>query len=176
MALDATVGGASANSYLTLAAANALFAARVGSSTWSAATDEEKSAALQQATRELDLDITAGCKADSAQRLAFPRADQDEPLSEIPADVQWGCAEQAIWVLAHAASGGVSSRQELQAEGVVAFSVGGLSETFGARSGGDSALCARARSYLRGWKSRGGNLIGPREIAGRRRWTPLGYL
>lgn len=58
MALDATVGGPNANSYLTVAEADAYFATRLFSSLWTAAVTATKEAALIQATRMLDAKVT----------------------------------------------------------------------------------------------------------------------
>lgn len=72
MALDATVGGANANSYLTVAEADAYFAARLHSDVWDALSEGEgegegdstKEAALIWATRLFDSKIkTAWDKA-----------------------------------------------------------------------------------------------------------------
>ena len=52
MALDATVKGASSNSYATRSQANFYFADRLGASTvWDGATDASKDASLIMATR-----------------------------------------------------------------------------------------------------------------------------
>jgi hypothetical protein len=59
MALDATPGGASADSYLTVEEADAYFAARLHATTWAAATLGQKEAALKWATRLFDAKITA---------------------------------------------------------------------------------------------------------------------
>lgn len=58
MALDATVGGASANSYVTVAEADAYFADRPFSETWSGLSAGEKEASLITATRTIEAKIT----------------------------------------------------------------------------------------------------------------------
>ena len=76
MALDATVAGPSANSYLTVAAADALALEDLGrtKAEWIAATDEDKEAALIRATEEIDgLIGESTSQADPAQALLFPR-------------------------------------------------------------------------------------------------------
>jgi hypothetical protein len=88
MALDATVGGASSNSYVTLAEANTYFADRLNStangdwtndSTGVARTDAVKSAALITATRRIDEEMFQGLKASTTQALKWPRVNvQDE--------------------------------------------------------------------------------------------------
>jgi hypothetical protein len=78
MALDATVAGPSANSYLSVAAADAFALEDIGlaKAAWIAATDEDKEAALIRATEEIDgLIGETSSKADPAQALLFPRLD-----------------------------------------------------------------------------------------------------
>lgn len=74
MSLDATVGGVSANSYITRAAADAYHAARLQNAAWTAALDASKDAALQWATRILDRQPWCGSnKANLTQALRWPR-------------------------------------------------------------------------------------------------------
>jgi hypothetical protein len=58
VALDATVGGPSSNSYLTVAEADAYFDTRLFSTVWTSATTQQKEAALIQATRTIDAKVT----------------------------------------------------------------------------------------------------------------------
>lgn len=72
--IDATVGGASSNSFITLARANELIHARPNHDAWDSITDdEEKNAALVWATRILDAYKWLGYIASSDQALSFPR-------------------------------------------------------------------------------------------------------
>lgn len=71
--IDATVGGASANSYVTLAEAQAYMDARLNESTWESATTDTQNRALVEATRELQPLYWQGTRADSTQALAWPR-------------------------------------------------------------------------------------------------------
>lgn len=73
VSIDATVGGASSNSYATVAEADTYFATRLGASTWDAATVEDKERALITATSQLDQSAFLGMRTSSTQRLAFPR-------------------------------------------------------------------------------------------------------
>ena len=76
MSLDATVGGADANSYLTVSAADDYFNARLNSDDWLNAVPADKEKALIQATRILDqYCIWLGIKADTTtpQALEWPR-------------------------------------------------------------------------------------------------------
>lgn len=110
MSLDATVGGANANSYLTIADANALLAERAGASDWSTATDPDKEKFLITATRRLDQEAYCGVKANSSQALKWPRYlayNRDDiwpdeyPFASnvIPLPVKLACAELALSVL-----------------------------------------------------------------------------
>lgn len=71
--LDATVGGASANTYVTRANATTYFEGHAFAATWAAATTGNQDIALAHATRILDRIRWAGTKASSTQALAFPR-------------------------------------------------------------------------------------------------------
>ena len=81
MALDATTGGASADSYLTVADADAFAAVTLHTAGWDSATDDDKAAALQQATRQIDLFVAwCGEVATDGQALAWPRRNMPDPL------------------------------------------------------------------------------------------------
>lgn len=173
MALVATVGAANADSYITLAEADAYLAARFGTAAWDALSDDDKEKALRQATREVDRHRFRGSKAFVDGSLQFPRYEQSEALTVNPRSVREACAEQALWIAANAANGGRSDRQKLQADGVQAWAVGDASETLGPGGGGSlSPLCPDARALLVRWISRTGRLISDREQAsnGRRIW------
>jgi len=73
LALDATVGGAGANSFGTIAEGDAYFADRLFASGWTSASDANKAAALVMATRALNSLCYLGTAAADTQALAFPR-------------------------------------------------------------------------------------------------------
>lgn len=73
MALDATVGGASANSFGTRAEANTFFADRLYTTVWDAASDANKDKALMTACFEISQLRFFGEKATSTQSLPWPR-------------------------------------------------------------------------------------------------------
>jgi hypothetical protein len=80
MALDATVGGAQANSYATRAEATAYFTDRHGASEWGASSDDTlKDQCLMSATWRLDQEVARGQKSTTAQRLAWPRSYVEDP-------------------------------------------------------------------------------------------------
>lgn len=80
--IDATVGGASANSYATLADAETYMEGRLNSTTWDAATTDQKNRALVEAARELQVLAWDGSRVDDTQAMAWPRSwvvDPDDP-------------------------------------------------------------------------------------------------
>lgn len=177
--LVATVGGASSNSYLTRAEADAILETYFGAGAWDSAGsgaggDREK--ALIAATRDIDRCRFRGQKLSASQALAWPRDIQTEATTAIPEAVRQACAVQALWLLQQASEGGRSPRQKLIAEGVTSFSVGNLSETFGpgaVGAGGDAHLCQDARLHLSRWILRTGRMVGQREQTGTgRAWGP----
>lgn len=105
MALDATVAGESANSYLTVADADSLNAERLGpqASTWAAAVNADKEKALIQATVDIDARVNVGVAYDDDQALRFPRAvDVDEAnVAFIPTRIARATYEQAAYLLAN---------------------------------------------------------------------------
>jgi hypothetical protein len=74
MVLDATVGGANSNSYLTLTEAEEYFDTRYRSSAWDALTDEVKANLLIESTRTIDTYFRFnGEPSTEEQALAVPR-------------------------------------------------------------------------------------------------------
>jgi hypothetical protein len=76
IAIDATVGGANANSYLTLAAADAIVDGLVQDddvTAWASATEDQKNRALYTATQRLDRERFLGARATNTQALQWPR-------------------------------------------------------------------------------------------------------
>jgi hypothetical protein len=73
--IDATLGGASANSYVTLADADAYFETTPDSTTWDDKTDDQKNRALISATRWIDSLSFYGKRCSETQALKWPRED-----------------------------------------------------------------------------------------------------
>jgi len=74
--IDATVGGASSNSYVTLAEATTYFEGDYHSNVWDVAADDDaRNQALVSATRRLNQEDYYGNREDvtTPQRLKFPR-------------------------------------------------------------------------------------------------------
>lgn len=72
-AIVATAGASNANSYLTVAAANAIATGMVGSLSWATATSDAKAQALITATNGLETLEFIGERSTSTQALSWPR-------------------------------------------------------------------------------------------------------
>ena len=72
-AIDATVGGVAANSYITVAEGDTFAADVLGTVAWSAATSDNKIRALLIATARLDELEWIGAMAATTQALSWPR-------------------------------------------------------------------------------------------------------
>ena len=82
ISIDATVGGASANSYLTLAAAELIVEGFVQDddvAAWASATNDQKNRALYTATQRLDRERFLGARATDTQALQWPRTGVRKP-------------------------------------------------------------------------------------------------
>lgn len=73
--VTATVGSASANSYITVATGDDMAGLYLGTLAWSSATTDNKGRALIMATRYLDELDWIGSRATTTQALAWPRTD-----------------------------------------------------------------------------------------------------
>lgn len=93
--LDATVGGASSNSYVTQAEADDYFASRLNSSAWDTAN---KDAALITAAYDIDSAFKwVGERTDDIQFMDWPRIYVDDVEStEIPFDIKRAQMELAL--------------------------------------------------------------------------------
>ena len=105
LTIDATSGGASANSYITLAEAETYMEGRSNVSLWTAATDGEKDLALVEAQRWMTVKGWLGLRSTTTQALAWPRQDvinPDDPNADyygtttIPQRVKDAQAELAL--------------------------------------------------------------------------------
>ena len=71
--INTVVGGASSNSYATLAEAETYLAAKIVNTDWNSLKDEDKNGLLISAARQLDLLCWQGSVVDSTQALQWPR-------------------------------------------------------------------------------------------------------
>jgi len=98
--IDATVSGASANSYVTLAAADTYFETVPDSSTWTDKTTDQKNRALISATRWIDALSFYGDRCTTTQALKWPRENYEVDGLElvctlIPTDIKVATYELA---------------------------------------------------------------------------------
>ncbi len=80
--IDATAGGANANSYITLSDAQAIVDGMVEDAdvtAWASATDDQKNRALYTATQRLDRERFIGARATDTQALQWPRTGVRKP-------------------------------------------------------------------------------------------------
>jgi len=103
MALNETLGAIDANSYVTLAEAEAYFEDRMHSSAWEALTDEVKSNLLVSSSQMLDWYIKwKGYKSSETQSMKWPRSGVVRPSGievdddVLPAEVKTAVYEQAF--------------------------------------------------------------------------------
>jgi hypothetical protein len=98
--INATLSSATANSYVTLADANAYFETVPDSATWTNKTDDQKNRALISATRWIDSLNYLGDRCDEDQALKWPRNNYDVDgveleCSLIPAQIKYATYELA---------------------------------------------------------------------------------
>jgi len=161
MALDATVGGASANAYDTQANATTYFASGMhkDNAVWTALTSDQRDELLIEATMQIDMEHIDGGKYDTDltsgvpdQRLRFPRViDYDDGTTFVPLSVKEAMYEQAIWLAKYRPADTATTRRALQAEGVTRVKIGDVEEEYGGTRPGlhkGSQLCERAWQIL----------------------------
>lgn len=152
--IDATPGGASANSYATLAVADQFHLERVPvGSTWADAENKDKSAALIYATRLLDaLYEWEGFVVTAEQALLWPRQGMlyrngyNVPVTVVPVELQRATAEFARQLM-------VSDRtadNDLATQGIRSLTAGPISLTFdgSARPASSTAVPDIVRSMI----------------------------
>lgn len=106
--VETGAGRSDANSYLSVADADAYIAAYVGNASWASASTATKERALMAATQCLDAEYEGrwrGRKASSTQALSWPRVggvDNDSYAIEwnaVPENLKRACAELALRVV-----------------------------------------------------------------------------
>ena len=85
--IDATIKGANANSYVTLAEADAYFETVPSSTQWDNKQDDKKNRALISATRWIDSFVFYGDRCDDGQALKFPRNNYQVDGVELSCDL-----------------------------------------------------------------------------------------
>lgn len=154
MTLDATVAGPTADSYLTLAAADAHAEDDMGpeADLWRKPTStvKDRERALKRATREIDGYVRTGWPRHSGdQALRFPRSiDVASGVAFIPRGVQLATYHQAAYVLANAAV--IDRASARHARNLSSASEPDLSGTQADDPG--SAMSPRALHFLAGFR------------------------
>lgn len=104
--IDATVGGASANSFADMAYATAYFAARLYSEAWQTAQSPERETALLTAAAEMSKLDYLGRRVNDTQALPWPRVSVQKPdlyayydQTEIPKQIKDAQCEWTIALL-----------------------------------------------------------------------------
>lgn len=124
MALDVTIAGASADSYISLAEADALANNRLGreAQSWLSSSITDKERALRQAAIDIDGLARSATRYDGLQSLLFPRSSDldatDLPL--IPIRVKQAQFEQAAYLISNANL--ISDAASRRARGMFSFS------------------------------------------------------
>ena len=135
---DATVGGETANSYVTVADADDYFTGRLDNALWST-TAPRKQAALAMATVRLNLEQYGGQTTTSVQALQWPRnyiVDYEGhnvyiPNDVIPPELTYATCELALHYMKQEA--GEFSVDEFDLETLTSYKVGPLD--FGIKNG-----------------------------------------
>jgi len=96
----ATAGAADANSYITIAEAQAYADGDIDAVEWYAASEDQKTRALITATRNLDLVGFVGTRSTTTQALAWPRKDFTTTEKTYEDDEIPGEIKLATWELA----------------------------------------------------------------------------
>ena len=150
MALDATVNGSSADSYISVSDADAYHDTHLYATDWTSATTENKEKALKMATRILDEKVDwSGARATSTQALAWGRTgvtdDGQTVVSTIvPQAIKNATAEFAKTLLAGDTTG------DAQGKGLESLEVGSIKLNFD-KTDTAGVLPSIVQEMLRGW-------------------------
>lgn len=156
--LIATPGATTANTYATLAQADAYHEGHALGQVWRSTLVEAKQRALLTATRLLDQYVVwAGTPSSTTQRLAWPRqglysltgAALDS--ATIPERVQEACAEFARQLVIDSASGATSSAsasESVDISGLTSLKVGSIAMSFKGATVSSTSSLPNAVWYL----------------------------
>lgn len=166
MALDATIGASTSNSYVTRQYADDHFQLGVHplAETWHTLHGEQRDGLLILATTQIDYQRLQGTKNDTSttsgvddQALHFPTTvDVDGGAEFIPVTVKDATCEQSLHLWS-ASGGGDDVRAQLQAAGVTSVKIRNITEVYSGRGGRSrtAVLGPEAMSLL----DKGGHLI-----------------
>lgn len=157
--IDATIAGASSNSYVTLAFADGYFADTLEGREWLSFPREDRARALISATRKIDEEFRyCGRPYDTLtpQALKFPReSDYDsEGNLQIPDGIEYATCELALHLLREQKTPDLVNRERLQEQRVRRFSLDGITEEY--RNGVWDNFPRRVRKLLRPFVEKGG--------------------
>jgi hypothetical protein len=154
-AFNATVGGASANSYCTVEQADAYLEATLWPSAWASADTTSKQKALASATSILEREAYIGYKTTSEQRLAWPRLGAYYTLEgrtfdpdEIPRPLIEGVSELAKQLLGQLDLDASDPFDDTGSDAVDKISVGPIDLSISSRAVAYTGL----RKYPQAWK------------------------
>lgn len=159
LVIDATIAGASANSYGTVAEATTYFEGHLDGATWTGATEPNRAIALVHAARQIDALRFRGEKNATTQAMMFPLGTQANlgecaVVTAIPVAVKRAQFEQSVYLLKY----GLTKRDVMRAEGVRSFSAGGVvNETLMNRH--RSSICTAALEFLNPYLRKMGVLV-----------------
>lgn len=107
--VDATVGGANSNSFITVAEADVIANNTLNVTAWTTATTDDKGRALIMATIDLNPLDWVGTRSTTTQALAWPRTDaviNGHPIedNEIPREIQQATFDLALSTLQESTS------------------------------------------------------------------------
>lgn len=142
-------GASDAESYISVADADAYHANRANSA-WSSATTASKEAALRKAASYIDGNYRfCGCPSNATQALQWPRIGvrlNDYPLATnvIPRQLQYACAELALVALSESLTSAVDSQS------VASKTVGPISISYAAPRNGGRKRYPAADDWLSG--------------------------
>lgn len=169
-----TPGGATDNSYVTLAQANTYYSLGLRNDDWLGYGTQDRERALIQATADIEnlggvrvsllhptRPLFPGIPYDTSntngvadQGLHFPRTVDYTTISsvvtlQIPANVRAAVCEQALWLLQQREAPDLLDRRALQAQGVAAISIDGHAETFGKPQSGRVGIAPLAWEQIK---------------------------
>ena len=157
LVIVATPGASTANSYVTLAEAETFVLEFLNTTTWAAATNATKNAALVEATHDIDCLSLIGTpdgeqydeEASDYQPLHFPTTDDfdDTDTAYIPDDVKRATVVQAMYLIR--AGEAEQASQDIMAQGIVNQNLGRLSQSYSPYR--TSPVCEVARRHLKKW-------------------------
>ena len=190
--IKATAGAADANSYVTLAEAEAYFAERLHADAWGSAKDVDKEKALLTACRHIEAcriavnrrpygyppippslqsaDYDPLAPSDPDQSLSFPRKKDRNAAGAyaVPQAAKDAQCEETLALLSVGQD--QARRRTLQAAGVTSFSVDGLSETYRSAGATHPLVSTEARQLIAPYLLRGG-VIATSDVPDGE-WTP----